>query len=239
MDKMKRLICAVFACVLGFLIAGDNQVGAKMKWEYKGIRIASSYTAASNTPSGTHQTYSGHRATEGRTIAVDDRNPIASMGQKVKLKWKVGKKWHSHIYRVEDKGHFGHYNNGMRAIDVFFEYRGWGLRKVKVYVLRPETKKERKERLRKVRLRRERALRKWKRRKQRETFIFKYDPSLFFWQVVTDKKIISGGVIRAGLMWLDVVKTEKGLGNIIYCGDRSCMFGKQAKLVDVVENAVG
>ena len=232
---MKRSISVLFALILAFLCVGHIDARAKMKWDYKGVYVASSYTAASNTPSGSHQTWSGHRATEGTTIAVDDRNPIAKMGAKIKLKWRVGKKWYSHIYRVQDKGHFGHYNNGRRAVDVFFEYRGWGLRTVKIYVYRKETKKEKQERLEKKRLQELRI----KKKKQAEPFIFKYDPTLFPWQVVTDKKIISGGVIRLKWAWLDVVRTEKGLGNVILCGDRSCWFGKRAKLAEIVEEAVG
>ena len=247
MTKDRKVIYTLIGIIAGMLIGVAlfcRSAGAKMVAEYKGMFIASSYTAASNTPSGSHQTFSGHRAREGVTVAVDDHTPIAKMGQKIVLKWRVkirkknGKwkwKWKSHVFRVQDKGHFGHMNNGRRQIDVFFESRGWGLREVKVYVLRPETKRERRQRLRRRRIRIERK----RMEKQKGVFHFLYEPTLLPWQIVTDRKIITGGACRIKFGWLDVVSTRKGLGNTVLTGDRSCMFGKNARFSEIREEAKG
>ena len=250
MTKEKKIICLLVGVIAGMLIGvvwSTRWADAKMVKEYKGKYIASSYTAASNTPSGTHATASGHRATEGVTVAVDDRTPIAEMGSKIVLKWKMrvrkGKKWKwkwkAHTFWVQDRGHFGHLNAGRRQLDVFFETHGWGLREVKVYVYRPETKKERRERLRKKRLRQEERARKRKQARQRGEFYFFYEPMLMPWQIVTDRTYISGGVARVSWKWLDVIGTKQGLGNVVLTGDRSCLFGRYERFAEIHEEAKG
>ena len=77
------------------------------------------------------------------------------------------------------------------------------------------------------------------RRKQKRPFKFVFDPTLLPYQVITDKRIISGGVIRLKYTWLDVVRTKKNIGNVIYCGDRTCMFGEKVHVKEIVEEAVG
>ena len=238
--REKKIICLLTGILLGIFVGvvliGSGVVDAKKVLRYKGRYIASSYTPATNTPRGSHQTWSGHRAKEGVTVAVDDRTPIAGMGDKIVLEWKTEKgKTRREDYKVQDRGHFGHLNGGKRQLDVFFEHRGWGLRWVKVYVYGKETKAERRVRLRRERLRRQRI----KEKKQRQQFNLVYDPTLLPWQVVTDKDIISGGVIRLKWQWLDVVRTERGLGSTIKCGDRSCMFGKMTHIGEIREEAVG
>ena len=240
MKPKTKAICFLSG-VLGGILLGTLLIASgvcakrKMVWDDKGWWYASCYTAQSNTPSGSHQTYSGHRAKEGKTIAVDKKNPIAKMGSKVMLKWRDGKKWRKHVYTVHDYGGFGRYNGGRRAVDVFFEYHGWGVRKVKIFIRRKETKKEHRQRLKRERIKRQRV----KERKQKKPFKFVYDPGLFPWQIKTDKKVIAGGAVRINTLWLDVVGHEKGLGNVIKCGDRCCLFGRWARLKDIVEEAVG
>ena len=73
-----------------------------------------------------------------------------------------------------------------------------------------------------------------------QTAVLRYDPSLLPWQVTTDPEFISGGTIRIGYNFLDVVKTQSGLDNVILIGDETYKDqDKIVKLDEVIENAVG
>ena len=142
---------------------------------------------------------------------------------------------------VKDNGHFGHYNNGKRALDLFMPEGVGGLFYRPVWLIRDETPKEK--RLRKER---ERATREERRRQlQQKPMRLIYDPSLLPWQIVTDKDIIPSGTVLVEwdnmmFQWLDVVRTEKGIGRTIKIGNRAAvMRHTQIRLQDVIEEAVG
>ena len=96
-------------------------------------------------------------------------------------------------------------------------------------------------RQKKLRARRERE----RLRRQKQTFILIYDPTLAPWQVKTYRGVIKGGTIRIesdrlyGWCWLDVVGTKKGNKNIIYTGDREAIMHPKVKLAEILEEAVG
>jgi alanyl-tRNA synthetase len=98
----------------------------------------------------------------------------------------------------------------------------------KVWVLRPETKKEKKERLAKER-----------KKRQRGAFKLVYDSSLLPWQVITDPAYIKGGTVQIGVTLCDVVDTEKGLKDTIKIGYKPAYFGIWTRLGTVYEEAVG
>lgn len=231
------IFCLIFLCG----VAGAASAKSRQVEEYLGHCVASSYTAASNTPSGTHTTSSGVRASEGTTIAVDMHNPRVPMGSKVKLVWSENGKKKSHIYTVQDCGNFGWCNNGTRWFDVFFENTGWGLKEVDAYLIRPETKAEKAKRLRKKAERQ----RKKRKKEQLKEFTLKYSPKLLPWQIVTDKDIIPSGTCIMGwslLEWqyLDVVGTKKGIGHAIYIGDwKKVQSNRKIRFTEVIEEAVG
>lgn len=242
--KHRTIISLTTGIVLGLFLGMwfcAAQGSAKMVEEYLGKYIASSYTADSNTPSGTHNTSSGAYATEGTTVAVDHRNPIVPIGSKVKLVWKENGKKKSHIFTIQDYGNFGHLNGGMRQFDVFFEHHGWGLKKVKAYLIRKETKKEKAKRI----AAEKRKARKKRRTEQEKPFKLIYDPTLLPWQIKTDPDIIPSGTVLVQWNnilwgWLDVIGTKKGIGHTIYIGDHTkALLRREIYLQDVIEEAVG
>ena len=125
----KRVIVAGLA--MGLCVS--STVSAKEI--YLGEQTISAYSPASNTPTGSRDTCTGHRATEGRTIAVDMHNPLTRYGAKLKIEGFDG------AFTVEDCGNLNHYG---RDLDVFMDSesdcRDWGVRSRKVWLIVPDKK---------------------------------------------------------------------------------------------------
>ena len=238
--KQKKIIYFLIGIIAGIIIGvgliGSGAIAKTIK-EPLGKWYISTYSAHCNTPSGTHNTSSGAYATAGRTAAVDLKNPLVPMGSWIYIDG-IGKR------HVEDYGGFGRYNSGRRAVDVFTDGSGYLVER-RVWLLRPETKKEIKKRKAKERKKREAELEKKRRAEQRKPFVLVYDPALLPWQIVTDKDIIPSGTVLVEwsnmmFQWLDVARTEKGIGHVIKIGNRAAvMCHTQIRLQDVIEGAVG
>lgn len=225
----------IIGLVLSFILIGSGAIAKKVK-EPLGKWYISTYHVSDNTPSGSRATSSGARATEYVTAAVDDRNPLVPMNSKIKIKG-LGE------WIVKDNGHFGHYNHGKRALDLFMPEGVGGLFYRPVWLIRDETPKEK--RLRKER---ERAAREERRRQlQQKPMRLVYDPSLLPWQVKTYRGVVKGGTIRIRskdetmyYFWLDVVGTYPGESKIIYSGDRVwCQNIDTVYIEEACEEAVG
>lgn len=245
--QIKRLLSLMVltAAVVSSLFSASYSE-CRMVKKYLGKFYISSYDMTDNTPSNSYATASGKRATVGRTVAVDAHNPIVPMGSKVIIQG-VGERI------VEDTGGFGRYNNGMRKFDVFTEVGKGFLKQCKTWLVRPETKAERKKRLlkekrRRERIRRQRLREKRKREKklrkerQKGEFIFRYSNEVQDLQAITDPTYIKGGTFRVGTKYFDVVGTRKGLENVILVGDpelRDLNMEIKCKLDEVCEEAVG
>lgn len=244
---MRRLLAmTVFTVYIMSIFASTSEIEAKMKKVYLGKFYISSYDMTDNTPSNSYATASGKRATVGRTVAVDAYNPIVPMGSKVIIQG-MGERI------VEDTGGFGRYNGGMRKFDVFTEVGKGFLKQCKTWLVRPETKAERKNRLlkekrRRERLRRQRLRKKRKRerrlRKERQKgeFIFRYSSEVQDLQAITDPTYIKRGTFRVGTKYFDVVETKDGLANVILVGDtelKDLNMEIKCKLDEVCEEAVG
>ena len=240
MSKEKKIICFLSGVIGGILLSiallGSGSLAKTIK-EPLGKWYISTYSAHCNTPSGTHSTSSGAYATAGRTVAVDLRNPLVPMGSWIYIDG-IGKR------HVEDYGGFGRYNGGRRAVDVFTDGSGYLVER-RVWLIRKETKKEIRKRKAKERKKREAAAERKREAEQRKPFTLVYDPTLLPWQIVTDKEIISSGTVLVEwdnmmFQWLDVVRTEKGIGHVIKIGNRAAvMCYTQIRLQDVIEEAVG
>jgi len=224
--KYKKLAFLLIGILSGILIGvgliGVGVCDAKKVKQYIGKYYISTYKPSDSSQNG-HRTASGHRARSGRTVAVDRRNPKAKMGAWVFIAG-FGKR------RVEDTGGFGRFNEGRRAFDVFMEdHERGGLFFKKCYIYRPETKKEKEKRLARER-----------KKRQRGTFILKFDGSLKPWQVITDPKYIKGGCISFGGGWFEVKDTKRGLKNTILVGDPLIKdMSLKVRLDMVEEGAVG
>lgn len=222
MKKYHNIIGLLTGVIAGLLISlfMYMEADARMIKEYLGIWYVSTYSANSNTPSGTHHTASGAYATAGVTCAVDMENPLVPMGSTIEIEG-LGRR------KVQDVGGFGRYNGGRRAIDVFVNGSGF-LRELKIWRIRPETKKEKNKRLLRERQKR-----------QRGYFTLIYDPTLAPWQIITDPSYIKRGTVLTGYSWMDVVGTKQGLGNRIITGSDRARYDSVVKLGDVIEEAVG
>lgn len=233
---MKRIVALILltAAVMADIFSLSEAEG-RMKKIYLGRFYISSYNREDNTPRNSRATASGKLATVGRTVAVDASNPIVPMGSTVIIEGLGHRK-------VEDTGGFGRYNGGMRKFDVYMPVGQGFLKKLKTWLIRPETKEERKKRLeieRKRRLRREKRLRK---KRQKGTFSLKYHPYLADWEIITDPKYIKSGTVRIGTKYLDVRQTKKGLKNTILIGDpeiKDLNMTIKTKLDEVCEEAKG
>lgn len=228
MTKEQKTIYTLCGVILGIIVGIGlicNTADAKMVKEYVGEVLCTTYHVSDNTPAGTRATSSGARATEYHTIAVDSRSPMFQQGTRLYVDgFGEGV--------VEDVGGFARYGVGLDL----FTPEGDGYKKYcKVWVLRKETKAEKKARLEELEKRRERI----RKERQRGEFNLVYDPSLLPWQIITDPDYIKGGTVRVGYTYLDVVGTEKDLGNTIKTGQIYAYFGMQATLDEVFENAVG
>lgn len=232
MFVMMANIFSTFMCAS----SGD----AKLKKIYLGKYYISSYNEEDNTPRNSRKTASGNRATVGRTVAVDRRNPIVPMGSKVYIEG-VGTRI------VEDTGGFGRFNGGRRKFDVFTQVGKGFLKTARTWLIRPETKTEKRKRIKREKERRKRLLIKKakeqaakRKKRQKSTFTLKYDKYLTAWQIVTDPDYIKSGTVRIGYKYLDVKATKKGLGTIILIGDEELKdFEIKTKLDDVYEKAKG
>lgn len=240
MKKIASMIILMANIITVF--ASTSEVEAKLKKVYLGKFYVSTYNASDNTPRNSHATASGKRAMVGRTVAVDRNNPIVPMGTTVELQ-KFGKR------KVEDTGGFGKYNGGMRKFDVFMPEGKGGLYRLKAWVIRPETKAERKKRLLKEKRRRERIKKERERRqrlerkrRQKGYFLLRYTSEVGDLKAITDPQYIKSGTIRIGTKYIDVVKTRKGLKNSILIGDtelKELELAIKTKLDEVCEEAVG
>lgn len=225
----------VFLITLASISTTSN---AKRKWivvKKLGNVNISHYTPASNTPRGSRHTSSGRTAKENHTIAVDYRHQIAKMYQKVRIRYKTKKKHRKKtvIYTVEDYGGFWKYG---RAFDVFTCISGQGIVTGNAEIVRRETKKEYKARLRREEKEREQA----RKLKQQGWFILEHNDKLESHQVITDPNYIKSGSISFGGGWFDVVKTKRGLKNIIQVNFPFAKdFDIVVKLDAVEEGAVG
>jgi len=217
--KLVLLLAGILAGIfIGVIIIGSGYVDARRIKEYQGELMCTTYHVSDNTPAGTRDTSSGERATEYRTIAVDSQNPRFKQG--------------THLYVegfgegvVKDVGGFGRYGVDL---DLFTPENDDYKKPCKVWVLRPETKKEKKERLAKER-----------KKRQRGAFKLVYDSSLLPWQIITDPAHIKGGTVQIGVTLCDVVDTEKGLKDTIKIGYKPTYFGIWTRLGTVYEEAVG
>lgn len=223
--------------VVAILFAITMSIGkvaeAKQVREYLGEWYITSYSASDNTPRGTHATATGAYATAGWTCAVDMHNPLAPMGSIIEIEG-LG------VRKVQDRGNFGYCNGGRRAIDVFIGDSEQGfLLERKIWLIRQETKAEKKAREKKEQTKKRKKL-------QKKPFKLVYNPCLSPWQIVTDKDIISGGTCIVEwdaimpFAYLDVVTTKKGIGNTIYIGDREKVEQyRKISFSDIIEEAVG
>lgn len=217
--KLVLLLAGILAGIfIGVIIIGSGYVDARRIKEYQGELMCTTYHVSDNTPAWTRDTSSGERATEYRTIAVDSQNPRFKQG--------------THLYVegfgegvVEDVGGFGRYGVDL---DLFTPENDGYKKPCKVWVLRTETKKEKKERLEKER-----------KKRQRGAFKLVYDSSLSPWQIITDPAYIKGGTVQIGVTLCDVVDTEKGLKDTIKIGYKPAYFGIWTRLDTVYEEAVG
>ncbi len=239
MSKEKKIICFLSGVIGGILLSiallGSGSLAKTIK-EPLGKWYISTYSASSNTPSGTHDTSSGAYAKAGRTAAVDLRNPLVPMGSWIYIEG-IGKR------HIEDYGGFGRYNGGRRAVDVFTDSNGYLVER-KVWLIRSETKKERKARKAKEKKKREADQKKKRMQEQKKPFKLVYDPTLLPWQIRTDKAIIPSGTVLIQWSsftwaWLDVVDAGKNIGRVIYIGDRRAITYPLMELQDVIEEAVG
>ena len=228
--------------IFGNIISTTSFAEAKMVKVYLGKYYVSSYHASDNTPRGSHATSSGKRATVGRTVAVDMHDPIVPMGSTVIIE-DFGKR------KVEDVGGFGRYNNFQRKFDVFMPEGTGGLWRKKTWLIRPETKAERKKRLLQEKRRREKRRERIKKRKERErkerqkgVFYLEYTDEVQDLQAITDPEYIKSGTIRVGTKYFDIKKTQKGLNNTILVGDteiKELGLHIETKIDEVCEEAVG
>ena len=237
--REKKIICLLAGIIVGILLSvaliGNGAVAKTIK-EPLGKWYISTYSANCNTPSGTHHTSSGAYATAGRTAAVDLKNPLVPMGSWIYIEG-IGKR------HIEDYGGFGRYNGGRRAVDVFTNGSGYLVER-RVWLIRKETKKEKKVRKAKERKKREAKKKRNRKKEQKKPFRLIYDPTLFPWQIRTDKDIIPSGTVLVQWnsftwAWLDVVDAGKNIGRVIYIGDRRAMTYPLMELQDVIEEAVG
>lgn len=240
---MKRIIALIILTAnLMSILSSTSAIEAKMKKVYLGKFYVSSYHASDNTPRNSHATSSGKRATVGRTVAVDMHNPIVPMGSTVVIE-KFGKR------KVEDVGGFGRYNGGMRKFDVFMPEGKGGLWRLKTWLIRPETKAEKKKRVKLVRMRKKRreerrARKRLRERKKRQKgiFLLKYEPLLADWQMISDPEYIKSGTVRIGTKYFDIKDTREGIGNVLLVGDEELKdlgLEIQTKLDEICEEAVG
>ena len=237
--REKKIICLLAGIIVGILLSValiDSGAVAKTIKEPLGKWYISTYSANCNTPSGTHDTSSGAYATAGRTAAVDLKNPLVPMDSWIYIEG-IGTR------HIEDYGGFGRYNGGRRAIDVFTNGSGYLVER-RVWLIRKETKKEEKARKAKERKKREAKKKRNRKKEQKKPFRLIYDPTLFPWQIRTDKDIIPSGTVLIQWSsftwaWLDVVDAEKNIGQVIYIGDRRAMTYPFMELQDVIEEAVG
>lgn len=222
---MKRVVALALLFVITITAAVPSE--ARLKKVYLGKVYVSTYHASDNTPRGSRATSSGKKATVGRTVAVDAKNPVVPMGAKVKIQG-LGKR------TVEDTGGFGRYNNGQRKFDVYMPEGKGFLKKLKAWYLRPETKKERKARIKRARIK----AKKRRRKRQRGWFTLRWSMDLPQNVMATDPKWIHKGTVRIGSLYFEVRKYEKGLGNVILVGDEDA-DGIKVKLDEVVEGVKG
>jgi 3D (Asp-Asp-Asp) domain-containing protein len=232
----------VFTVYIMSIFASTSEIEAKMKKVYLGKFYISSYDMSDNTPSNSYATASGKKATVGRTVAVDRSNPIVPMGSKVVIQG-LGERI------VEDTGGFGRYNGGMRKFDVFTEVGHGFLKQLKTWLVRPETKAEKKKRIKRVKMRqkrrRERRARKRmlaRKKRQKGTFLLQYEPILADWQMISDPEYIKSGTVRIGTKYFDIKDTREGIGNVLLVGDEELKdlgLEIQTKLDEVCEEAVG
>ena len=135
---MNKRIIALICVLIAFLNTSD--IKARVIRESLGEVTISAYSPYCNTPAGTRNTATGKRATARHTIAVDANNPIVPVGSKVEID--------GIIYTVEDRGGFGKYG---RDFDIFMdtdeEADRWGVRRRIAYLIRPETRAEKQQRL--------------------------------------------------------------------------------------------
>ena len=237
--REKKIICLLTGIIVGILLSvaliGSGAVAKTIK-EPLGKWYISTYSANCNTPSGTHDTSSGAYATAGRTAAVDLKNPLVPMGSWIYIEG-IGTR------HIEDYGSFGRYNGGRRAVDVFTDGSGYLVER-RIWLIRKETKKEKKVRKAKERKKREAKKKRNRKKEQKKPFRLIYDPTLFPWQIRTDKDIIPSGTVLIQWSsftwaWLDVVDAEKNIGRVIYIGDRRALLYPSINLQEVFEEAVG
>ena len=234
---MKRIIAALLLCILGICMIGNTAEG-KLKKIYLGKYYCTSYHASDNTPAETHCTSSGAYATENWTCAVDMNNPLVPMGSLIYIEG-FG------LRKVQDCGNFRGLNNGLRQIDMFMHEGEGGLYFRKIWLVKPETKAERKKRLAKIKKRKQKIARKIK---QKREFILKFDPSVPYGEIRTHKGILPDATVLVEwyhepftkFQYLETDASLEGDDNVIYIGDKAKVLKyKKIKFVEVVEGAVG
>lgn len=216
---MRRLIATIVCMAITLTSAVTSE--SKMKKVYLGKVLCSGYSASDNTPSGTHDTSSGAHARAGWTVAVDYRDPFVKMGTYLYVEG-FGK------MHVEDYGGFGHYNNGQRKLDIFHGGGDFGLKWLKVWKYRKETKAEKKKRLEKRR-----------KCRQKKPFSISHSLEVPYGTIVADPGYIRSGTVQIGYRYYEV-STKKGLGSRLLINDEDlCRYKGQVLLENVAENAVG
>lgn len=146
------------------------------------------------------------------------------------IAWKYDS-WQSQLYAVQSH----HYCEG--SIDRYVNYIESVVYRYNLIKYDKKLDKYLKKQEEKARRKREKLE---KKRKQQGYFTVRYNPTLAPWQVITDADIIKGGTIRIGFNWLDVVKANKDIGQVIETGNRAYISGNNVvKLDEVIENAKG
>lgn len=235
---IKKMFLAVLLC----LIALSVGITAQAKPKKKMVRIplgtwwCTTYHASDNTPRGSHDTSSGAYATEYYTAAVDYKNPLVPLGSTIEVEGYG-------VFKIQDYGNFGRYNNGRRAFDLFMPENVGFCKPLKVTLIREETDEEYKARLEKEKQKRE------KKRKQAHKTMFTvlFDPTLSPYQAVTYDGVIKGGTLRfkshydqIRYTWYDIVGTKHGDLRVIYTGNRwQTHFERYSWLDEVIEDAKG
>lgn len=212
-------------------IFSTKSQAAKIKKVYVGNLLCTTYHVSDNTPRGSRETATGERATEYHTIAVDVYNPLFPMGTELYIEgFGYGV--------VEDTGGFGKYGVDL---DLFTAESDGYKKRCKVWIYRPETLREKKERLAKIR-----------KRRQRGTYRIILSTEVAPGVCIVDPGYIKRGstvVYPGGIVEAD--RTDKTLGSTIIVGCNDPIFQPKMEAseffdteklrvhLDVYENANG
>ena len=220
MVKVGYSLIVLSVAVASMMIFGTIACLGKEVKEDLGEWYCTTYHPSDNTPAGTRNTSSGARATEYWTAAVDYDNPLVPMGSIIEVEG-LGR------WKVQDYGGFGRYNGGRRALDLFMPESVGFCKPLRVWLIREETKAEKKARLTKSR-----------KKRQKESFTLAPCDEPVGTMIADPDIIKKGATVQIGFQYYEVTQTRKGLGNTFLIGGLSSVR-VDVRLDRVCEEAKG